>query len=161
LWKLLETAGVVADMTVDLEVVQEVVADLEADLIHQGEDFSDSLQLGTISATTVGSTATGQAPVQMEIGVTGATGVEGTDICDEIVQARCLGVIQNRVGQGVVIFAHRALILEGVLGPGPDLQTDPAPEVDAGPGIAASDLEAEADIEICPLIKIVQISREI
>jgi len=106
LWKLLKTKGMAGDMTVDLEVVQEVGADLEAGLIHHEEDFRESLQLEMISATIADSTATGQVPVLMEIGGTGVTGVEGTGICGEIVQARCLVVAQNRVGQGLGIVAH-------------------------------------------------------
>jgi len=78
LLKLLETVGAVT--TVDLEVVHEVVVDLEADHTHHEEDIDENRQLATISATIVGSTAIGQIRVQMEIGVTGATGVEGTGI---------------------------------------------------------------------------------
>jgi len=77
LWKLLEIGDV---STVDLEVVHEVVVDLEADHTHHEGDIDENRQLATISATIVGSTAIGQIRVQMEIGVTGATGVEGTGI---------------------------------------------------------------------------------
>jgi len=76
-WKLLETVAVT---TVDLEVVHEVVVDLEADHTHHEEDIDESRQLATISATIVESTAIGQIHVRMEIGVTGAIGVEGTGI---------------------------------------------------------------------------------
>jgi len=159
LWKLLETLGMVVDMTVDLEVVQEVDADLEAGLIHQEEDFRESLHLEMISATTVDSTATGQVPVLMEIGVTDVTGVVGTGICGENVQACCLVVTQNRVGQGVAIVTLPIFL--GVLGPDRDLQNKHAPEVIADPGMTASDLEPEADMEICPLIEMAQSNREI
>jgi len=126
LWKLPKTKGMAGDMIVDLEVVQEVGADLEAGLIHEEEDFRESLQLEMISATIVDSTATGQVPVLMGIGGTGVIGVEGTDICGEIVQGLCLLVAQNRGGQGLVIVAHLPLFLEGVLGPDRDLQNKPA-----------------------------------
>jgi len=161
LWSLLETAGVVADMMVELEVVLEVVADLEADLIHHGEDIKGNLQLVTTSVIIVGNTVIGQALVLMEIGVTGATVVEGTDIYDETVLDRCLEVARDRVGQEAEIYAHLVLSLVGDLGPSPYLINDPAPEVDAGPSTAASDLEPEVDIETCPIAGIAQMSLEI
>jgi len=156
LWKLLETAGLVA--AVDLEVVREVVEDLEADHTRHEEDFEESLLLVTTSVTTVGSTGTGQARAQTEIGVIGAIGVEGMDIYDETVRGRCL--VQSREGHEAEILAHLGLFREGVLGPDPDL-ADPAPEVGASLKTAAGDLDLEADIEICPHIEIVHASQEI
>jgi hypothetical protein len=149
------------DMMTDLEVAREDVVDLEADPTHHGEDIKGNLQLVMTSVITVGNTAIGQARVLMEIGVTGATVVEGTDIYDETVLDRCLEVAQDQVGQGVEIFAHLVLFLVGDQGQSPYLINDPAPEVDAGPSTAASDLEAEVDIETCHLAEIARTSLEI